>query len=143
MQNLRIEIMKPSYHPLGLADVSVRVVAVHQLLTQLVLSVPFRHNSKVLGCPPVAEPVTDLRILNQPIDCPLKVLVLGQIEPFHLRGLHLLLQHMRVVYGNRYAAGMLEGVLDHLSCNIDEHGASFGLANSIGQTKMFLHGKEN
>jgi hypothetical protein len=41
MQNLRIEIMKPSYHPLGLADVSVHVVAVHQLLTQLVLSVPF------------------------------------------------------------------------------------------------------
>jgi hypothetical protein len=38
---------------------------------------------------------------------------------------------------------MLEGVLDHLSCSIVEHGAGFDLANSVGQMKMFLHAKEN
>jgi hypothetical protein len=38
---------------------------------------------------------------------------------------------------------MLEGVLDHLSCNIIEHEVGSDLANSVGQTKMFLHAKEN
>jgi hypothetical protein len=38
---------------------------------------------------------------------------------------------------------MFEGVLDHLPYNIIEHGLGFGLTNSIGQTKMFLHAKEN
>jgi hypothetical protein len=69
----------------------------------------------------------------------LKVLVLGQVDPFHLRGLYLLLHHLRVVCGNIYATGMLEGIL----CSIVEHGAGFGLAISVGQTKMFLHAKEN
>jgi hypothetical protein len=36
---------------------------------------------------------------------------------------------------------MLEGILDHLSCNIGEHEVGFGLANSIDQMKMFLHAK--
>jgi hypothetical protein len=42
---------------------------------------------------------------------------------------------LNVVYGNRYAPGVLEGVLDHLLCSVVEHGAGFGLANSIHQTK--------
>jgi hypothetical protein len=33
-------------------------------------------------------------MLNQPIDPPLKVLLLGQIDPMDLYGLHLLLQHL-------------------------------------------------
>jgi hypothetical protein len=36
MQKLRIEIMSLSYHPLGLADVSVNTIAVHQGLAVLV-----------------------------------------------------------------------------------------------------------
>jgi hypothetical protein len=51
--------------------------------------------------------------------------------------------HLCVVCGNRYAVGMLEGIFDHLACNNVEHEAGFDLANSVGQTKMFLHAKEN
>jgi hypothetical protein len=71
------------------------------------------------------------------------VLVLGQVDPLHLRGIHLLLQHLRVVYDNRYVAGMLECVLDHLSCSVVEHGVGFSLANYVGQMKKLLHVKEN
>jgi hypothetical protein len=72
-----------------------------------------------------------------------KVLILDQIDLFHLCGLHLLLQHLRVVCGNRYVVDVLEGILDHLLCSIIEHGVGFDLANSVGKTKMFLHVKEN
>jgi hypothetical protein len=41
------------------------------------------------------EPVPCLLVLNQPINPPPKVLVLGQIDPVDLGGLHLMLQHMR------------------------------------------------
>jgi hypothetical protein len=39
--------------------------------------------------------------------------------------------------------GVLEGVLDQLPCSIVEHEAGFNFANYVGQTKMFLHAKEN
>jgi hypothetical protein len=71
------------------------------------------------------------------------MLILGQVDPFHPCGLHLLLSHLRVVCGNRYTAGMLEGVLDHLPSNIIEPEAGFDLTNFIDQTKIFLHAKEN
>jgi hypothetical protein len=71
------------------------------------------------------------------------VLVLGQIDPYDLHGFHLLLHHLRVVCGNKYAIGVRKGVLDHLPCNIVEHGAGFGHTNSVGQMKMFLYAKEN
>jgi hypothetical protein len=87
--------MSLSYHPLHLADVSVCAVAVHILLTYPVLSVPLRHDTKLVGCPIAAESVPNLRILRQPIDVPLKVLLLSQIDPMDLGGLHLSLQHMR------------------------------------------------
>jgi hypothetical protein len=73
-QKLRIEIMNLSYHPLRLADVSDHAVAVHQLCPQLVLLVPHRHGSKLVGHPTIVEPVPSLWILHQPIDHPLKVL---------------------------------------------------------------------
>jgi hypothetical protein len=38
MQKLRIKIISLSYQPLGLADVSVRAIAVHRLLTQPIMS---------------------------------------------------------------------------------------------------------
>jgi hypothetical protein len=99
----------------------------------------------------VRETTSELetRDLDHPVICrckkhpPLKVLVLGQIDPFHLCGLHLLLQYLCVVCGNRYAASVLEGILDHLPWSIVKHGVGLGLANSVGQTKMFLHAKEN
>jgi hypothetical protein len=40
-------------------------------------------------------------------------------------------------------SGLLEGILDHLSCNIVEHEAGVILTNSVGQAKMFQHIKEN
>jgi hypothetical protein len=43
----------------------------------------------------------------------------------------------------QYAAGMLEGILNHLVSNIVEDEAGFVLANSFGQAIMFLHVKEN
>jgi hypothetical protein len=39
--------------------------------------------------------------------------------------------------------GVLEGILDHLACSIVEHEAGFGLANFVGQMKMFWNSKEN
>jgi hypothetical protein len=50
---------------------------------------------------------------------------------------------MRVVCGNRYAAGMLEDILEHLLCSIVEYEAGFVLINSVSQAKMFLHVKKN
>jgi hypothetical protein len=61
-----------------------------------VLSVPLRYSSKLVRRPVAVEPVLDLRILNQSIDPTLKVLVLGQIGPMDLGGLHLPLQHLHV-----------------------------------------------
>jgi hypothetical protein len=136
-QNLRIEIMSiiPSYGSCR----HVRLRHSSAPMTWVLL----RDDSKVLGHPLATEPVPGLQILNQPIDHPLKVLVLGQVDHVCLCGLHLLLQHLRVECGHRYAACVLEGVLDHLSCNVVEHEAGFDLANSVGQMKMFLRAKEN
>jgi hypothetical protein len=96
------------------------------------------------------------------------VLLLGQIDPVDLGGLHLLLQylrdkriifacqskkinnfntcvqkgskfHLRVEGGNRYAVGILERVLNHLPCTIVEDEVGFDLVNAIGQAIMFLH----
>jgi hypothetical protein len=39
--------------------------------------------------------------------------------------------------------GVLEGILDHLPCNIIEDKVGFFLANTVGQAIMFLHAKEN
>jgi hypothetical protein len=38
---------------------------------------------------------------------------------------------------------MLEGIFEHLACNNVEHEAGFDLTNSVSQTKMLLHAKEN
>jgi hypothetical protein len=88
-------MMSLSYHPLRLADMCVHAIAVHRLLAHPVLPILLRHGSKFIRRPLVAQPVPGLRILNQPIDRPLKVLVLGQIDPVDLGGLHLPLQHLR------------------------------------------------
>jgi hypothetical protein len=50
---------------------------------------------------------------------------------------------MCVVGGNRYAADMLEGILNQLLCGIVEDEVGFVLANAVGQAIMFLHAKEN
>jgi hypothetical protein len=86
--------MSLSYHPLHIANMFVYAIAVHQLLTPPVLPVPLQHGSKLVRRPPTAEPVPDLWIFHQPNDVPLKVLLLGQIDPVDLGELHLLLQHL-------------------------------------------------
>jgi hypothetical protein len=141
-QNLQneITITIPS---LGLADVSIHVVAMHQLLAQPILSVSLQDGFKILRRPPAAQPVLGHLILDQPINCPKKVLALGQVDAMSLCGFHMLLQHPRVVNNDRYQAGVFEGILDHLPCNVIEHGGSFNIANSIHQMKMFLHAREN
>jgi hypothetical protein len=48
-----------------------------------------------------------------------------------------------VVEGNRYAAGMLEGVFYHLPCGIIEDVVGFILTNAVGQAIIFLNEKEN
>jgi hypothetical protein len=48
-----------------------------------------------------------------------------------------------VVGDNRYAADMLESVLNHLSCGIVENEVGFILTNAVGQVIMFLYVKEN
>jgi hypothetical protein len=50
---------------------------------------------------------------------------------------------MHVVGGNKYAAGVLESVLNHLSCDIVEDEVGFIHANDVGQAIIFLHAKEN
>jgi hypothetical protein len=69
-QKLRTEIMSLSYHPLHLADVSVRTVAVNRGLAMQVRPILLRHGSELVGCLVATEPVPSLRILNQPIDPP-------------------------------------------------------------------------
>jgi hypothetical protein len=83
--------MSISYHPLRLADVSIRAIAVHSGLALSVQPAPLRHGSELVRHPVAIE----LLILNQPIDPPMKVLLLGQIDPVDLGGLHLSLQHLR------------------------------------------------
>jgi hypothetical protein len=83
--------MSLSYHPLYLANVSIRVVAVHRGLAQ---PVKLRHGFELIGRIVATEPVLGLLILDQPIVSPLKVLLLGQIDPVNLGGLHLPLQHL-------------------------------------------------
>jgi hypothetical protein len=56
--------MSLSYHPLCLADVSVRAVAVHRGLALPVHPVPLRHGSELVGRPVAAKPVPGLLILN-------------------------------------------------------------------------------
>jgi hypothetical protein len=60
--------MSLSYHPLCVADMSVRAIAVHQGLALPVLLVPLSHDSEFVTRLVAAEPVPSFRILNQPID---------------------------------------------------------------------------
>jgi hypothetical protein len=72
-------------------NMSIYVIAMHQLLAHLVLLGLLRHGSKLVERPPVVEPVSSLQILHQPINIPLKVLLLDQIDLMYQGGLHLLL----------------------------------------------------
>jgi hypothetical protein len=132
--------VRVSYHPLCLADMTIRAIVVHRCLAQ---PVPLRDGSKLRGRPPPTRPVPGLQILDQPIDRPLKVLLLGQVDAMRQCGLHLLLQDLRVEHGDRYQAGVLDGILDHLTHNLVEDNVSHVFANAFRQTKMFLRGREN
>jgi hypothetical protein len=93
-KNLRKERRIVSYPPLGLADMTVRPVVVHQRLALSVLLVPHWDGFELLGCPPLTYRVTSLKIFNQPINLPLKLLLLGQVDVMRLMWLYHPLQHL-------------------------------------------------
>jgi hypothetical protein len=84
-----------------------------------------------------------LWILNQSIDFPLKILLLSLVEVLRNTIPHLPLQHMRAIVGDRLAPDMFECVLDHSMSGIVEHIACILIANTLYQTKMFLHRRNN
>jgi hypothetical protein len=93
-KNLRKERNIISYQPLGLADVTVRVIVVHQRLAPSVVPIFLREGSELHGRPPLEHRVPSLRIYDESIDLPLKLLLLGQVEIVHLAGFYRLLQHL-------------------------------------------------
>jgi hypothetical protein len=94
MKNLRKERKSVSYQPLGLADMTVHPVVVHQWLALSVLSVPLGDGSELRERPPLAHRVPSLRIFDQPINLPLKLLLLGQVDVVCLMWFYRLLQHL-------------------------------------------------
>jgi hypothetical protein len=52
--------LRVSYHPLGLADISIHVIVVHRQLAQPVVLVPLQDDYKVLEHPVAAEPIPGL-----------------------------------------------------------------------------------
>jgi hypothetical protein len=50
---------------------------------------------------------------------------------------------MQVVYGTRYKAGVIDGVLYHFSCHLVEDNVSCLQANTFRQTKMAMRAREN
>jgi hypothetical protein len=71
------------------------------------------------------------------------VLLHGQLDAMRQRGLHLLLQDLRVEHGDTYQVGVLDGVPDHLTRSLVEDNVGHIFANAFRQTKMFLRGREN
>jgi hypothetical protein len=82
--------------------VTFRAIVVHQCLAQPVLPVPLQVGFELRGRPPPAQPVSGLWILGQPIDQPLKVQLLGQVDAMRQRGLHLLLQELQCLKPLKY-----------------------------------------
>jgi hypothetical protein len=54
-----------------------------------------------------------------------------------------MLQHLRVVQGGRYKAGVFDGILYHFSCHLVEDNVSHLYTNVFRQTKMLLRAREN
>jgi hypothetical protein len=96
-KNLKKERKSVSYLPLDLADVTVHPVVVHWRLALSLLSVLQWDGFELLGRPPLAHHVPSLWIFEQPINLPLKLLPLGQVDVVHLIWLYRLLQHLWVV----------------------------------------------
>jgi hypothetical protein len=95
------------------------------------------------GCPPPAHPIPSLQILHQPIQFPLKVLLLRQVEALSSFFHHLLLQHLRVVLGDELAPCMLECVLYDSMSHVVDLEACIRIGRTLNQTKMFLHRRNN
>jgi hypothetical protein len=93
-KNLWKERKNISYQPLGLADVTAHAIVVHRCLALLVVLVPLQEGSELRKHPPLTHHVPGLRIFDEPIDLPLKLLLLGQVDVVHLAGLYWLLQHL-------------------------------------------------
>jgi hypothetical protein len=87
--------------------------------------------------------IPGLRIFDEPINLPLKLLLLGQVDVVRLAGLYRLLHHLRVVQGDRYKVGMSNGVLYHFTHILVEDNVSHFFANAFHQTKIFLRASEN
>jgi hypothetical protein len=130
-----------SNHPLGLADAIIYIVVVHQHLALSVVPIPLWEGSELLACPPLTHRILGPRILNEPIDLPKKVLLLGQVNVMCLVGLYRLLWHLQVVQGSM--VGMFDSILYHFMCSLVEDNVSHVFANAFRQTKIFLRAREN
>jgi hypothetical protein len=127
----------------GLADVTIRPVAVHRHLAPSIVLILLQEGSELQRRTPLIHRVPDLRNFDEPIDLPLKSLLLGQVGVVHLAGLYQLLQHLRVVQGDRYKAGVFDGILYHFMHSLVKDNVSHFFANAFRQTKIFLHTREN
>jgi hypothetical protein len=97
MKNLRKERKSVSYQPLGFADLTARPVVVHWWLALSILSVPQWDGFELLRRPPLTHRVPNLQIFDQPINFPLKLLLLGQVDVMCMIWLYQSLQHLWVV----------------------------------------------
>jgi hypothetical protein len=143
MKNLWKERKSLSYQSLNLADVNVCPVVVHRRLAPSVVPVPLYEGYELRGHPPLAHCVLGLRIFDEPIDLPLKLVLLGQVDVMRLTRLYRLLQHLRVVQCGRYKAGVFDGILYHFSCGLVEDNVNHFYANAFRQMKIFMCAREN
>jgi hypothetical protein len=77
MKNLWKERKSISYQSLGLAGMTIRPVVVHRCLAPSVVPVPLRGGSELRGRQPLAHHIPGLQIFDEPIELPLKLLLLG------------------------------------------------------------------
>jgi hypothetical protein len=77
MKHLRKERKNVSYQSLGLAGMTIHPIVVHCRLVLLVVLVLLRDGFELCGRPPLTHRVLGLRIFDEPIDLPLKLLLLG------------------------------------------------------------------
>jgi hypothetical protein len=96
-KNIREERKIVSYPPLGPVDVTVCPIVVHRHHALLFQPVLLWYGSKLHGHPPLAHRIPSLWIFDYPINLPLKLLLLSQVDVLCLAWLYQLLHHLQGV----------------------------------------------